>query len=416
VLYDTWLIAYVALRVRGLVVAERALAVGGGDTAESGREFGGVERPTVTVLVAARNELEALPQTLDALLAQLDPPEQIIVIDDGSTDATAAMLSRRYGAVTVLRKARSGKADSLNQALGLALGHLVVTLDADTHLEPGALTAIRRAFSHELQLAAVGGVLSPHCAAGRTGQFFQWFQTFEYVRAFLSRVAWMRVDALLLVSGAFAAYRRDVLQALEGFDASSLVEDYEIIHRLHQHAAEHGLDWRVRVLHAAHARTDAPGTLPAFLRQRRRWFAGFLQTQYRHRFMTGNVRYGSVGRFMMPIKVIDTLQPIYGLTAFVLLLGFLVGGRSVLWSVLWVIGAKLLIDFCFQLWGVHLYYRWLNRPPRGRDWVLAALASLAEPFSFQIMRHTGALLGWWAVLTGRMDWAPRGAVAPTGKH
>ena len=375
VLYDTWLIAYVALRVRSLVAAKRVLQQGADEAAA---------RPVLAVVIAARNELEALPHTLDALLAQADPPEQIIVVDDGSTDASASMLARRYPAVNVLHKARSGKADSLNQALRQIHADIVVTLDADTLLETDAIGAMRRAFVREPQLGAVGGVLAPHCHSGRSGRssrFFQWFQTFEYVRAFLSRVAWMRADALLLVSGAFAAYRREVLEAVGGFDATSQVEDYEIIHRLHQFAAERGLDWRVRVLHEAHARTDAPCTLPAFLSQRRRWFAGFLQTQYRYRFMTGNGLHGSVGRFMMPIKVIDTLQPIYGLSAFALLLTFLIGGRSVLRSVL-----------------------------------LAALASLAEPFSFQLMRHTGALLGWWAVLTGRLDWAPRRVALAPGDY
>jgi cellulose synthase/poly-beta-1,6-N-acetylglucosamine synthase-like glycosyltransferase len=429
VLYDTWLIAYVASRVRALVATgdapgdrHRASPVqvpagAGARNAAAG--------PSLSVLVAARNEGAVLADTLDALLGQVDRPEQIIIADDGSTDATSALLAGRYGVpesppgtlaqsrlhctLWVLRKAGSGKADSLNQALRHASAEVIVTLDADTLPDPAALGELRRAFAREPALAAAGGVLSPHCTGGLSGRCFEWFQTFEYVRAFLSRIAWMRADALLLVSGAFAAYRRDVLATLGGFDTSSLVEDYEIIHRLHRHSAEQGYGWRVRVLHAARARTDAPGTLGAFLRQRRRWFAGFLQTQYRYRFMTGNARYGSVGRFMMPIKVIDTLQPLYGLTAFVLLVSFLVGGRSVLWPVLAVIGAKLVVDFCFQLWGLQLYYRWLGRRPLPRDWLLAALASLAEPFSFQLLRHTGALLGWWAVLSRQLDWAPQRA-------
>ena len=80
-----------------------------------------------------------------------------------------------------------------------------------------------------------------------------------------------------------------------------------------------GLDWRFRVLGGAQARTEAPGSVGAFLRQRRRWFGGFLQTQYWYRAMVGDRRHGWLGMLMLPVKAVDTLQPLYGLTAFVLL-------------------------------------------------------------------------------------------------
>ena len=204
----------------------------------------------------------------------------------------------------------------------------------------------------------------------------------------------------------------EVLETIGGFDPRCLVEDYELIHRLHRHAAEHGKDWRVRVIADAAATTDAPATVGAFLKQRRRWFAGFLQTQYKNRDMTGNALYGNVGRFMLPIKMIDTLQPLYGLTAFFLLVSFLVRGSTLLWPVLAVITAKLAVDFGFQLWAVFLYYRWIGQRPSWGQWVLAVLASLVEPFCFQILRHTGALLGWFAILTRKLDWMPQRSPVP----
>ncbi|MGL1645724.1 glycosyltransferase, partial [Vibrio parahaemolyticus] len=90
-----------------------------------------------------------------------------------------------------------------------------------------------------------------------------------------SRHAWSRFNSLLLVSGAFATFRRDAVVQVGGFDPDCLVEDYELLHRLHRHARNEGLTWTVRVLGQAQARTDAPSTLMAFLRQRRRWFGGF---------------------------------------------------------------------------------------------------------------------------------------------
>ena len=418
VTYDTCLIAHVTTQVRRYI-AQRTTST---------MPIVKSSSPTLAVLIAARNEVNVLPATLNALLAQDDQPEEILVIDDGSTDATLLMLqqqyavmfdvgehlgrSTRYANLKVLTKPNSGKADSLNQAWQIARADVIITLDADTTVEAHAIAAMRRAFAVEPELAAVCGRLTPRCVPTVSGRIFQWFQVFEYLRAFLARIAWMRADALLLVSGAFAGYRRNVLELIGGFDPRCLVEDYELIHRLHRYAADHGRHWNVRVVADASATTDAPATLNAFLKQRRRWFAGFLQTQYKNRDMTGNALYGNVGRFMLPIKMIDTLQPIYGLTAFVLLVSFIVRGNALLWPVLAVIGTKLLVDFGFQLWAVHLYFRWIDQRAGWRQWILAVLASLIEPFCFQILRHTGALLGWFAILTRQLDWIPQRSMIP----
>jgi cellulose synthase/poly-beta-1,6-N-acetylglucosamine synthase-like glycosyltransferase len=413
VAYDTWLIAFVALELR----RDAADGVPGTAGTALGRDLG------IAVLISARNEARALPSTLDALLGQDDAPDEIWVIDDGSDDGTRALLSRCYGAapaaldlptrsaahphLVVLAKRNSGKADSLNRAVHLVRSDLIITLDADTVLRSDAVGQMRRAFSREPNLVAAGGVLTPRCGSGFANRLFEWFQTFEYLRSFIARVAWMRAGALLLVSGAFACYRRDALLQVGGFDTRSWVEDYELIHRLHRHAGDAGLPWRVRVLPGAAAVTDAPGTLAAFMRQRRRWFGGFLQTLYRYRDMVGNPAYASVGRIMLPLKVIDTLQPVFGLTAFALLLVFACRRQAVLTPVLWVIVVKLAIDFAFLLWGLSFYNRWSARRSTPREWLLAGLAALTEPFCFQLMRHIGAMLGWFAVATRRVDWLPQ---------
>ena len=410
VAYDTWLLVHVA-RKTAYILGPVASAPGPVD-----------RRPTLAVIIAARNEVDALPATLDALRSQTDPPDEIIVADDGSTDATAEMLASRYRLSTegvvdaqlptrpdtrlrLLTLPAGGKARALNAAVALTSADIVVTVDADTRLEPLAVAGIRNAFGAEAALVAACGVLTPTCRAGASGALFQWFQTYEYVRAFISRLAWMRSEALLLVSGAFAAFRRDALVTVGGFDADCLVEDYEVIHRLHRYAYERGADWTVRVLGTARGSTEAPGTLLSFLRQRRRWFAGFLQTQYWNRDMTANRRYGSLGRLMLPIKAVDTLQPIYGLTAFVLLVTFAVTANlHVLVPVLTVILVKVVIDLLFYLWWVRLYSRWLGERLTGQRLAMAALAALAEPFSFQLLRHTGAAWGWLAFLSGRVVW------------
>jgi len=403
--YDTVLLAFTFWQT--LPLARRAApAIAGGP------------RVSVGVIVAARDEALVLPATLAALLGQSDPPDRILIADDGSTDDTPKVLAALYGlsppamgAMSIsredvhwLRLAGGGKARAMNAALPLIDTDVVITVDADTLLHVDAIAAVRRAFAAEPKLVATTGVLTPVCAPTVSGQVFAWFQTYEYIRNFLSRYAWMRLDSLLLISGAFAGFRRTAALEVGGFDPDCLVEDYELIHRLKRHAAQQGLGWTTRVLGNAGARTEAPSTVPAFLSQRRRWFGGFLQTQYWYRDMVGDRRYGVLGLAMLPVKAIDTVQPLYGLTAFVVLCGLLIQGRGgAIVPVSGVIAAKIAIDFSFQLWAIHLYRRWTGE--RGEvTYGHAFIASLIEPFSFQLLRHLGAAWGWVLFLTGRQTW------------
>jgi len=293
-----------------------------------------------------------------------------------------------------LRLPRGGKARALNAALTRIASDIILTVDADTILDPGAIAALRTAFAADPNLVAATGVLTPTCAPGPLGRVFQWFQTYEYIRNFLSRFAWMRADGLLLISGACAGFRRTAVLAVGGFDPDCLVEDYELIHRLRRHGAQNALAWHTAVLGSVRAHTDAPATLAAFLRQRRRWFGGFLQVQLWYRDMVGNPAYGRLGTWMLPVKAADTLQPIFGLTAFGLLLWHLANGNwQVLGPVSLVIAAKLTIDLAFHLWSLHLYRNWTGSRAN-TSFAYALLAALLEPFSFQLLRHAGAAMGW----------------------
>ncbi len=414
VAYDTWLLAFVAWRTRGLRAASPLIT----------------QAPvalTLGVLISARNEELMLPACLRTLLAQTDVPDEIFIVDDGSTDNTRAVLQREFGLIeqtdadgtlhsrgeriSVFHRANTGKARALNDGLQRMRADVIVTIDADTWLQPQAMAALREAFAQDPLLVAGCGVLRPRCAPGWQGRLFEWFQTFEYLRAFLSRVAWMQSNALLLVSGAFAGYRRSALLTVGGYHSTSRVEDYELIHRMHRHSHDHALGWRVQVVSGARAETDAPANVLNFLRQRRRWFAGFLETQLANHDMVGNPRYGMVGRLMLPIKTVDTLQPVFGLTAFVFLVYFLIAQQPIFFLVLLVIAIKLGIDVLFHIWSVYLYHRWLGQRVAPSTWLLAVAAAFAEPFSFQLLRHLGAVSGWGVFLTKQTDWIPQRPVA-----
>jgi cellulose synthase/poly-beta-1,6-N-acetylglucosamine synthase-like glycosyltransferase len=439
IVYDTALLIFVGrqtwrLRIpergRGALPSEaealdREVAILGYARTSPSVALGNTVHLTTTVIIAAYNEAPVLEATIEALRRQSHPPDHILIADDGSDDDTPAVLARVYGLATPgfgdralsptvpnlrwLRLARGGKAVALNTAIAMIDSDIIVTVDADTLLAPSALAAMRNAFEQEPALAAATGVLSPVCGNSVSGCVFQWFQTYEYVRNFLSRYAWMETNSLLLISGAFAGFRRDALVRIGGFDPDSLVEDYEVMHRIHRFARDRGLDWHVRVVGEAQASTDSPGSLMPFLRQRRRWFAGFLQTQYWNRDMIGNARYGALGTAMLPVKALDTVQPLYGLAAFGLLIYFVATGNLIIaFPVIVAMILKVIIDLAYLLWSLRLYRKWTGHRIGASG---ALLAAIVEPVTFQLLRHLGAAWGWVVFLTGRQVWGKTSRMA-----
>jgi cellulose synthase/poly-beta-1,6-N-acetylglucosamine synthase-like glycosyltransferase len=377
-----------------------------------------IRLPSVAVIIPARNEASGLFACLDAVLAQNMPIKAILIADDGSTDHTPELLQEKYDIsqgmgliksqlhlnISVLRLPHQGKAHVLNAAWPLLDADIIVTLDADTILAPNAIMALAHAFAMESSIAIAGGVLQPRCVSHWSSGFFEFFQKFEYIYSFIARAGWMKTKGLLLVSGAFAAYRKDVLVQLDGFDPTSMVEDYEINHRLYRYAYDHDHDWTIGVVAGAYAITDAPATADKFFNQRQRWFAGFLHTQFANLDMTANRRFGVIGRFIMPIKALDAVQPLLGVVALGLLIWLISIQSPALMNVFWVVIIKLSIDLSFNLWAFYLYHRWANLPLVGQLWFQVFIYTLLTPFSFQGLRHIGACLGWWSYLTKRLEW------------
>ncbi len=369
--------------------------------------------PTIGLMITARNEVRVISRCLEAIAQQTDIPEEVLWVDDGSTDGSLLRLNQWQAhtrlPLRVLAKGNSGKASAMNTAWPTLKSEVLITLDADTILESGAVKAIRKAFALNPKLAISGGLLDVH-SFERPGGIFERFQRFEYMRSFIARKAWMNTRALILVSGAFAAYRKSVLQAVGGFDPTSRVEDYELTHRIYRKAAEDGEEWDVEICTEAWATTDVPGCLASLLKQRERWFAGFIETHWQNRDLVGNPKLGNLGRWMLPIKSVDMIQPLLGLTAFAGLVAFvykfIFAGALLLIPQLVgvVLAVKILVDLFFHYYSIYAYYSWKNARVPLRTWCASTLSTFLEPFSFQLLRHTGALMGWVAVITRRRRW------------
>ena len=294
----------------------------------------------LSVLIAAHNERACIGATLESVFAQTGANlAEVIVASDGSTDGMVAMLAEGYGPgreprLRVLDLPKAGKGAALNAGLATARGEIVVTLDADTRLAPGALAALAGAFAADERIVSAGGFVYVRNARPETGgTWITRYQFWEYVKNFLWRIGLAHLGVCLQVSGAFGAFRTRVLrEELGGFDARSLVEDYEVIYRLHERFRRAGRAYRVAVVPGAAAFTEGPETVAAFVGQRTRWFAGFLQTLWDHRRLVGDGRMGALGWFMLPVKCVDAGLPLGGFLSLGILLAAAAAGGATTWE------------------------------------------------------------------------------------
>ena len=367
----------------------------------------------MTVVIAAHNEESAIVATVEKLLAQTGAEFDLIIVSNGSSDRTVAVVRDTfqlapntgsedltevdlssglssvalakedlsdvvltesealaqedvwYGianqrAITLRHQEKKGKAAALNWAIQHASNPIVVTLDADTHLRPGALQALSRAFANP-ETKAAGGFLYVR-DADKAGWLVR-FQFVEYLKAFMWRLGFAEANVCLQVSGAFAGFRRDTLLELGLFDETSLVEDYEVIFRLHAHYREQGIPYHVGVVEEAVADTEVPYQITQFVRQRTRWFCGFLQTLWAYRGMVWQERYGLLGLLMLPIKCIDATLPLWGITALSIFLLVLVSGHETFQVLaLQMFGVKYILEFGLT-WAVLRLERVLGARP-----------------------------------------------------
>ncbi|MDP9433554.1 MAG: glycosyltransferase family 2 protein [Actinomycetota bacterium] len=397
----------------------------------------------VSVLVPAHNEQAVIVQSVRAMLALRYPVFEVIVIDDGSSDGTFAALESAFGLVEVPRvlaadvptrvelasahvpadgrspllvlcKPNSGRSDAINMGINAASHPIVCMVDADSLLDPDALLTVGKPFADDPQrVVATGGVIraANGCSvvAGRVvdvrmpRQWLARIQVVEYLRAFLlGRTGWSRLGALLVISGAFGMFRRDVVVTVGGLDPDCIGEDFELVMRVHRHMRRTRQDYRIVFVSEPVSWTEVP-TTPGVLRsQRRRWHRGLVEVLWKYRGMICNPRYGRVGLIGLPYYVVfELLAPVIELAGLVLLpiglmLGLVDGGYAVLFLLV-AYGYALLLSMAalaVEEFSFHRYTRW-------RDLLIAAVAAIAENLAYRQLTAWWRLEGMYAAMRRR---------------
>jgi cellulose synthase/poly-beta-1,6-N-acetylglucosamine synthase-like glycosyltransferase/peptidoglycan/xylan/chitin deacetylase (PgdA/CDA1 family) len=249
--------------------------------------------PPVAVVVPAYNEAVGIERAVRSLAESDYPDFEIVVVDDGSTDGTAAIVQGlALDRVHLVRQDNAGKAAALNTGIGLTQADVVVMVDGDTLFERQTL----RRLVEPLADPDVGAVSGNTKVGNRRSLIGRW-QHIEYVVGFnLDRRMYDVLQCTPTVPGAIGAFRREVLDQVGGVPGDTLAEDTDLTLAV-------GRTGR-RVVYAEEARawTEAPSTLGGLWRQRYRWSFGTMQAVWKHRsaVLSRDRRERGIGRRALP--------------------------------------------------------------------------------------------------------------------
>ena len=264
----------------------------------------GAATPCVAVIVPCWNEASTVAATCDSLLALHYPKEklEVILVDDGSTDATPKVMARfvEHTQIRIINKENGGKHTALNAGIALTKAEFIGCLDADSFVEPDALCEIISCFD-DPKVAAVTCAMSVHSP----NNMLQHMQNAEYLFGITFRHAIASVNGLYVTPGPFSFYRRSVVDALGGFRYGHQTEDMEMALRIQQ------AGYCIENAPRARVYTKTPATISTLVKQRTRWTTGFLRNVLgEYRGLIGNRRYGTLGILMLPSALVAVVSGI----------------------------------------------------------------------------------------------------------
>ena len=363
--------------------------------------------PPITVLVPAYNESATIEASVTAILTLEYRNYEVVVVNDGSKDDTMDRLrhafdlyeipriypetiatkplralyrSRSRSRLLVLDKENGGKADSLNAAINASRFPLVIAVDADTLIEPDALLRLTRPFLLGRKIAAVGGTVrvANNCTVkdGRVtdarvpAKVIPGIQVVEYLRAFLfGRLGWNRLGGNLIISGAFGLFRKEYVMAVDGYRTTSIVEDLDLVVRMHRHLRRNKIRYEMPFIPDPVAWTVVPESFTVRSRQRERGHRGLIAAMWQYKTMLFNPRYGRIGFLAMPFYAFgEMLAPVVELLGYVITVAGLAFG---------LVNVSFALLFVLVAWGYGM--------------LLSIWAVVLEEVSFRRYRRTGDL-------------------------
>jgi cellulose synthase/poly-beta-1,6-N-acetylglucosamine synthase-like glycosyltransferase len=401
--------------------------------------------PSISVLAPAFNESSTCVESVNSLLRLNYATLEIIFINDGSKDNTLEIMIREFSLVKTRRmyvpkiqtkpvhgiyisskkeyknlivvdKENGGKADALNVGINVSRYSLVCSIDADSIIEDDALLKVAKPYMDDESVIAVGGIvrIANGCTIKRgrvtdirlSGKLIPTFQVVEYFRAYLTgRMGWGAINGLLIISGAFGIFKKEIVMAVGGYKHDTVGEDMELVVRMHRYCRENTIPYKVEFVPDPVCWTEAPETFKILGRQRNRWHRGLIDTLLIHKRMLFNPRYGILGMLAFPyFFFIELIGPIIeGLGYITVIVGYFMNVVnfeiltlffivSVIYGVMFSTGAVLLEEISF------------HRYPRIRDLILLLILSVVENFGYRQITVWWRVKAFWDYARGVKSW------------
>lgn len=403
--------------------------------------------PKISMIAPAYNEGLTVVENVKSLLSLRYVNYEVIVVNDGSKDDTIDKLiesfsliktkyyfeekvpckqvrgvyrssNPAYSNLWVVDKENGGKADALNSGINVANGEYVACIDVDCIIEPDAMLRMVKPMmeARKKRVIASGGVVrianNCHIEDGILKEVYlpdnriALFQIVEYLRAFiLGRMAWAKIDGLLLISGAFGLFDREIVIKAGGYDHKTVGEDMELVVRMRRLMHEEKEPYSVTFIPDPLCWTEAPENKQILSRQRNRWTRGTIETLKFHKKMFFNPKFGLLGTLSYPywfffewmapiLEVLGLAYTIYLFATSQINLAFF------LLLLLMVYLFAVSISFFAIYTDLKTYDLYKNK---GDQWKLIKV-SLLEPFSFHPFVVLQAIRGNRDFLTGKKAW------------
>jgi cellulose synthase/poly-beta-1,6-N-acetylglucosamine synthase-like glycosyltransferase len=397
--------------------------------------------PSISIIAPAYNEEATIIENIRSLLSLEYPKVEVIVVNDGSKDHSLQKVIEYYSLVKVeyafngtiptakvrgvykstmvaynnliyIDKENGGKADALNAGINISRSDLFLAVDVDCIIEHDAILRMVKPFIEEegdRRVIAAGGVvrIANSCKI-KDGRIIEvnypknlWakFQVLEYIRAFtLGRMAWSRINGLLIISGAFGLFDRQLVRDVNGYDTSSVGEDFELVVRLRKYM--HNVTkqkYKVAFIPEPLCWTEVPSKLKTLKNQRNRWTRGSIDTVLKHKDMFFNPRYGKMGLISFPYWVLfEWLAPIIETVGLLYFL-FMVIFESINMQVFLTLSV-FVIAFSLFFSSFSIYYETyvFNRYKGPKFIISVVLTALAETIVYHPLNVVFALLGNFA--------------------
>ncbi len=402
--------------------------------------------PTISILAPAYNEEANVIENVRSLLTLDYPSYEIVIINDGSTDATLQRLvdafelkktesfgyddlqtkevkgvyvshNRSFKNLRVVDKVNGGKADALNAGINNCNHDTICCIDVDCVLERDALLKLIKPFlNNSVKVIASGGIIrvANSCTVedGRIIEvrlpdtFLARAQILEYFRAFLmGRMAWSRVDGLLLISGAFGMFDKVTVIDAGGYDPATVGEDMELLVRMRKMMREKKIPYKVGFVPDPLCWTEVPQKWKVLSNQRNRWTRGTVETLWIHRNMLFNPKYKVLGLLSTPYWLFfEWLAPIIEFVG-ILYFIFLLAMGQVQWMVFLIFFVAIYsFSMLFSITAL-LYEEISFQQYKKPKYILQLMATaLLEPIIYHPFVMWAAIKGNIDLLRGKKKW------------